>query len=412
MGYFEYSELATIPQTTLVQQFLTSGNRVLMEAAWSRTYRVGRPTSKRGVWLRLPHLPVVEPWQAPTTWGELEGACARVGINLLPLLQQASHLVRNDKQNLGLLGFPLPKTTGQEPVQMHWQGFVFPRLTSKGEHRNGFRPLAKNQWWLDRQRALSPTSSIEWLKSANWSAEEISARGRLTQDVRAASIAVIGVGALGSAVAELLARAGVADLLLIDGDTLEVGNLVRHTLTMSDLGKKKAEALSVRLVGVSPNIEVGFMAREFPLQAEHDVERLGRVAVIVDTTGSDEVVSALAAQQWPEPKLVISASLSLGAKRAYIFSSHGKRFPAAEFHRHVDPLLERDAEEWKSAGLPWEGVGCWHPVFPARLDDIWLMASATIKEIEAVVSTPPAGHQFSIIEQVESKDGFGGLRRL
>ena len=411
VGYFEYSEPPAIRHASLVQRFLTNGNKVLLEAPWSQTYQLRQPTLKRGVWIRLPQLPVVEPWQAPTTWGELEAACARVGVNLLPLLEQASHLVRDGKRHVGLLGFPLPRNTGEESVQMHWQAFVFPALAYGHEHPRGFRPLPKNQWWLDRRQALSPSSLIEWLESANWSANEISARGRLPQNVRSASFAVIGVGALGSAIAELLARAGVGELLLIDCDTLKVGNLVRHTLTMSDL-EKKADAMAARLVGVSPNVQVDFMSGKFPPVLESDLERVRRVDVIVDTTGSDEVISALAAQEWIGPKLVISASLSLGARRIYIFSAYAEHFPAAEFHRLVNPLLERDVGEWKAAGLPWEGVGCWNPVFPARIDDIWLLASATIKEIQATVSTPSAEHHFSVIEQVESKDGFGGLRKV
>jgi hypothetical protein len=321
-------------------------------------------------------------------------------------------LVRDGMAHVGLLGFPLPRTTGEQPVQMHWQAFIFPGLVHGRAHPNGFRPTKENQWRVDRQRALSPSSAIQWLGSANWSADEISSRGRLPENVRAASIAVIGSGALGSAIAELLARAGVTDLLVIDGDTLVVGNLVRHTLTMNDLGRNKAEAVSVRLSGVSPNVQVDAIVGDFPPRNEPALARLQQAAVILDTTGSDAVIAALANYTWPEPKLIISASLSLGAKRMYIFSALADRFPSVEFHQEIGPLLKRDAEEWGELGLEWEGIGCWHPVFPARIDDIWLLASATIKEIEATVLKPPIGHEFYVIEQVESERGFAGLRKL
>ena len=48
---------------------------------------------------------------------------------------------------------------------------------------------------------------------------------------RELSFAVIGVGALGGFVCELLSRQGITRLKIVDGDKLQVGNLSRHILT-------------------------------------------------------------------------------------------------------------------------------------------------------------------------------------
>lgn len=36
--------------------------------------------------------------------------------------------------------------------------------------------------------------------------------------------------------------------------------------------------------------------------------------------------------------------------------------------------------------MPWEGIGCWHPVFPARADDIALNAALAVKFIESFLN--------------------------
>src|SRR5437870_11572495 len=52
-------------------------------------------------------------------------------------------------------------------------------------------------------------------------------------------VAIIGLGSGGSAVADMLARAGVGRLTLVDPDILTEDNLKRHVLDASAVGKPK-----------------------------------------------------------------------------------------------------------------------------------------------------------------------------
>lgn len=54
-------------------------------------------------------------------------------------------------------------------------------------------------------------------------------------------IAIFGIGGVGSYVCEALARAGVGEMTLIDGDVVELSNINRQLVALtSTLGKNKA----------------------------------------------------------------------------------------------------------------------------------------------------------------------------
>jgi len=65
---------------------------------------------------------------------------------------------------------------------------------------------------------------------------------------------------------------------------------------------------------------------------------------------------------------------------------------------------------WAEDGETLEGAGCWSPLFPARMDDLLLSASSTIKVIEEVVGRHKCGTRLIVFEQIES-EGFEGLKR-
>ncbi len=104
------------------------------------------------------------------------------------------------------------------------------------------------------------------------------------------SIAVIvGCGALGTAQAALLARAGVGRLRLIDRDYVEESNLQRQLLYTEDdarAGLPKAEAARRHLVEANSSVEVE--ARIADLDPESAEEHLAGADVILDGTDNFE----------------------------------------------------------------------------------------------------------------------------
>lgn len=104
--------------------------------------------------------------------------------------------------------------------------------------------------------------------------------------LRSAAAAVVGVGALGSVLAETLARAGVGALTLIDRDFVEEHNLQRQTLFAeadAAAGLPKARAAEARLRAI--NSEVALRAEVADLHAGNAAALLSGASLVLD--GSD-----------------------------------------------------------------------------------------------------------------------------
>ena len=75
--------------------------------------------------------------------------------------------------------------------------------------------------------------------------------------VRAARVAVVGLGGVGSWAVEALARSGVAQLVLIDLDHVSESNVNRQIQAVGDtIGMSKAEALARRIADIHPGCVV------------------------------------------------------------------------------------------------------------------------------------------------------------
>jgi adenylyltransferase/sulfurtransferase len=103
-------------------------------------------------------------------------------------------------------------------------------------------------------------------------------------------IAVVGIGALGSQAATLLARAGVGSLKLIDRDFVEPTNLQRQVLyTELDAEQALPKALAARDHLLKVNSEIEIIAEVRDLTAATAEALLGDAEIIVDGSDNFEV---------------------------------------------------------------------------------------------------------------------------
>ena len=73
----------------------------------------------------------------------------------------------------------------------------------------------------------------------------------------AASVLIVGLGGVGGCVFEMLARAGIGHLTVVDGDVFDESNLNRQILSESaNIGKPKAAAAAARAERIAPACSV------------------------------------------------------------------------------------------------------------------------------------------------------------
>lgn len=109
------------------------------------------------------------------------------------------------------------------------------------------------------------------------------------QRIRQASVALVGCGALGSVQAEILARAGVGRLRVIDRDFVELSNLQRQFLFEEADARDalpKAVAAARRLRNVNSEVEIEPVVSDFA--ASNAAELLAGMDLVLDGTDNFE----------------------------------------------------------------------------------------------------------------------------
>ena len=90
------------------------------------------------------------------------------------------------------------------------------------------------------------------------------------EKLKNAKVAVMGLGGVGGAAAEALLRAGVGNLLLVDGDSVDETNINRQLLaTYETAGMDKIEAARLRFEKIAPDCKITYK-KEFYLPENSD----------------------------------------------------------------------------------------------------------------------------------------------
>ncbi|MEQ9442145.1 MAG: ThiF family adenylyltransferase [Cyclobacteriaceae bacterium] len=360
----------------------------------------------QGAWILFNNVPVIAPWKSPQNWKELVHVAKSQNISLLSILVS---IYTNQKISIPswlLIGFPIPITIGAPPSRIHWQALELPALPKISGFRNDSyrRVKAALSVLIGREKEL------KWIATEDWSQESIVARGTIEPSFAQQSILLIGVGALGSMLAEVLVRLGCIGITLVDHDIVEIGNMARHVLSTNDVGRFKAEALAEHLNRIIPHANVNHHNQTIQDFLQNNEARLQEFDTVIDATASDDVIDFLDNHLDNEDKLFVSASLGMKAKRMFCFTSFAQTEIAKQFHIKLSPWLNKEVTENQGIDLPREGIGCWHPLFPARCDDVWMLANACVKIMEnnfKRIMKPIS--ELVVLQQKLGDCGFGGI---
>ncbi len=111
------------------------------------------------------------------------------------------------------------------------------------------------------------------------------------EKISSSRVVVVGCGALGSVSANLLARAGVGELVLVDRDFVELDNLQRQVLYHEgDVGSPKAQVAAQRLSQINSDVKIEFQVTDVSFR---NIETLfldhRRADIVVDGTDNFEI---------------------------------------------------------------------------------------------------------------------------
>jgi tRNA A37 threonylcarbamoyladenosine dehydratase len=98
-------------------------------------------------------------------------------------------------------------------------------------------PVTDEFAWLSRTELIVGRKNLERLKNSH--------------------VIVIGMGGVGSFAAEFICRAGVGEMTIVDGDTVDLSNCNRQLPALqSTVGQYKTEIMAERMRGINPNIKL------------------------------------------------------------------------------------------------------------------------------------------------------------
>ncbi|MBP5648816.1 MAG: thiamine biosynthesis protein ThiF [Clostridia bacterium] len=122
------------------------------------------------------------------------------------------------------------------------------------------------------------------------------------------SVAICGLGGLGSNIAIALARSGVGRLILIDFDRVDVSNLHRQQYKTSQVGMLKAEALKENLKEIAPFVKLECYAEK--VTEENAARLLEKASIVIEAFDKAEEKAKLvnfALENMPD-KIIIGGS--------------------------------------------------------------------------------------------------------
>lgn len=102
--------------------------------------------------------------------------------------------------------------------------------------------------------------------------------------LQSSTLAVIGLGGVGGYVVEMFARVGIKKIIICDGDNIDISNLNRQIIALSDnVGKNKAKEFEKRIKSINKDIEVVVYDKNYTKDNKFDLSQCDYVVDAIDS---------------------------------------------------------------------------------------------------------------------------------
>ena len=204
-GFFEYS---LVGENVAITQEI--GNTKI---EWSKNIKALRTVTS--FWIFIADEPVIERRKVIQNWVDFKKYLSETNLERLNSFREK--IIKGKDENKPhsiplMIGYFIGDNSKKE---VHWEMIELPILDNF--------PI-KNLNNIKTRVGLQNVA-ISWQRSANITYERFFGRGKLSDTITEKKILIIGVGALGSGLALMLAKGGAKYLTLCDFDIVESGNL-------------------------------------------------------------------------------------------------------------------------------------------------------------------------------------------
>ncbi len=263
-------------------------------------------------------------------------------------------------------------------------GYKIPNKETYEEHWNLIR-VQKNKIPIDYKRIPKSQQErpdkrfdinlnkrrVNWGSTENLDYERFFGRGKLAKELTDSKILIIGCGALGSSLAEILVRGGAKDLVLEDFDTIRGGNLCRANYDLKNMIYYKTNSLTKRLIAISPFVNLNSISVKLN---NYDIEKVKdvfnkNIDIIFDCSTD------------PEVTYIIDKINFTGKTFSFAITNHAKSFVSisgknlTQQAKTIFDFIENEPPSY------FEGSGCGYPTFEANFNDINTLLNTGLKVI-------------------------------
>lgn len=222
--------------------------------------------------------------------------------------------------------------------------------------------------------------------AADTEAARFTRAGPDARQLRDCRVAIVGVGALGSFIADMLVRSGLRHLTLVDDDVVMPGNVVRHLVGLDAVGMPKVAAVKRHITGRAGLVAGGISAHDEALTAGADTVRLLKQHDLVVNATADFATTAIlhvTAESLGTHVLSVALINDGAAYRIDVLPPLGAASPLPPAKSDVDSETPKAFE-----------AGCGSPVSPTPPHAVIEAAAAAVRHaIGLLVDRPihPAG---------------------
>lgn len=234
----------------------------------------------------------------------------------------------------------------------------------------------KNRLWFTDFRP----GQIQWAETVDISYKHFFGRGAMPIELANKKMLIMGVGAIGSIVAETLTRCGARSLTLYDIDNKEPGNVCRSAYPFYTGIIEKTLDIERLLTQISPHLECTSLNHFLDIAIKtHAAEHVDKSAlvkffdnfdVIFDCTTDNQLMRLMDSLETKAQ--VINISITNHAQDLVCAFSPN----VTETIMLVYGLLKRDA-----GTDMYNPTGCWNPTFKASYNDIDCKVQIAVKHI-------------------------------